>query len=82
MLKYLGCTLDEHLKVNQHAKLTCSKASKRVNLMKYIIKYIKPLSTVLFQIYSSNPLMYIPALLYCISKTDSDNIEKNCKIEF
>ena len=75
-LKYLGCTLDEHLKFSQHVKLMCAKASKGINLMKYIIKYIKPLSTLFYSSFIRPILECTPALLYCISKTDSDNIEK------
>ena len=37
-LKYLGCILDSKLNLSSHIKSLCAKASKRINLLKIILK--------------------------------------------
>ena len=74
-LKYLGCTLDRNLKFHKHINLMCNKASKAINILKYVIKYIK--SAKLFYSSYIRPIVEsTPALLFAISKSDSDHIEK------
>ena len=69
-LKYLGCTLDRHLKFDNHIKLLCYKASRKVNLMNHIMKLIKPSSILFYKSFIRPLLESTPALLFAISKYD------------
>jgi len=75
-LKYLGITLDSQLKFTNHIKILCAKANKNINLMKHIIKYIKPSATLFYSSFIRPLFESTPSLLYAISQSDSDYIEK------
>src|SRR5215813_8725364 len=74
--KYLGCTLDQHLKFNKHVNLMCSKASKVINILKLVIKYIRPVAKFFYSSYIRPLVESTPALLFAIAQSDSDTIEK------
>jgi len=74
-LKYLGCTLDKHLNFNDFVSLICNHASHRINLMKSIFKFIKPVST-LFYCYYIIPILEIySSILFAISTANSNKLE-------
>jgi len=75
-LKYLGCIFDQNLKFTTHTKSLCFKASKSVNLLKCLHQYIKPQSKLFYSSYIRPLLESTPSLLYTISKSDSESLEK------
>jgi len=75
-LKYLGCIFDTKLKLSTHIKSLCAKTSKRVNLLKILLKYIKPSASLYYKSMIRPILESTPSLLYQISITDSECLEK------
>ena len=54
----------------------CAKANKNINVMKHIIKHIKPNATLFYSSFIRPLFESTPSLLYAISQSDSDYIEK------
>jgi len=75
-LKYLGCILDQNLKLTFHVKTLCLKVSKCINLLKCLYQYIKPQSKLFYTSYIRPLLENNPLFLYAVSKTNSNYLEK------
>jgi len=75
-LKYLGCTIDSHLNFSSYVSQLCAQASVQLNMMKTIFNFIKS-EAKFYYCHFIRPLLEIsPSILYSISKTDSQKIER------
>ena len=68
--------MDSQLKFSNHIKIVCAKANKSINLLKHVIKYIKPSATLFYSCFIRPLFESTPSLLFAISQSDSDYMEK------
>ena len=76
-IKVLGVTLDEKLNFNSHISGLCKKASRQINILKRLSKYLNQESRVsIYKSFISSNFNYCPVAWIFCGKRNSNKLEK------